>query len=452
MPDWTPEKALSLAPDDQVARAARGLAVRPKWPLLMRSDRALWGECRGSGKRPYRVRIDLSGPAFKCSCPSRKHPCKHSLCLLLIFAGEPDAFRAGEPPGWVAEWLGQRDDRETKKQANAAAGPRDPAAAQKRVEARERKVRAGLDELRAWLEDLVGQGLAAARARPASSWHGMAARLVDAQAPGLARLVRQLGSVAAASREGWAGRLLTGLGRLHLAVEGYGRLERLPEPTREDLRAVVGWTFPKEDLLAREPVSDRWLVLGCREEVEERLLVRRTWLLGRATGRRALLLDFAHLSQEPPESPPVGLELEADVVFHPSAVPLRALLARIRKEESSRGAPPTGGDLASELRTYREAVARQPWLETWPVLLAGVEPVPPAEEGDPWVLRDPAGPEVPMHPSCRHGWSLLGFSGGRPVALFGEWDGEHLRPLTAIGPDGPLVLAEAGDVVYLEAR
>jgi uncharacterized Zn finger protein len=27
------------------------------------------------------VSVDLSGPAFRCTCPSRKFPCKHGLAL-----------------------------------------------------------------------------------------------------------------------------------------------------------------------------------------------------------------------------------------------------------------------------------------------------------------------------------------------------------------------------------
>ena len=46
----------------------------------------LWGLCAGSGKNPYQTIVDLSGPAYKCSCPSRKFPCKHALGLLLNWA------------------------------------------------------------------------------------------------------------------------------------------------------------------------------------------------------------------------------------------------------------------------------------------------------------------------------------------------------------------------------
>ncbi len=34
-------------------------------------EAAVCGLCQGSGKNPYQTQIDLIGPAFRCSCPSR---------------------------------------------------------------------------------------------------------------------------------------------------------------------------------------------------------------------------------------------------------------------------------------------------------------------------------------------------------------------------------------------
>ena len=80
------EAVLAQAPDRQVATGASKLAVPAKWPELGRDDAALWGLCQGSGKSPYQVCVDLSDRATKCSCPSRKFPCKHSVALQLLHA------------------------------------------------------------------------------------------------------------------------------------------------------------------------------------------------------------------------------------------------------------------------------------------------------------------------------------------------------------------------------
>ena len=100
----TVEEVIALAPDDASAKAARGLVAPSKWPLLGASEAAAWGECQGSGSKPYQTQVDLAGPAFKCSCPSRKFPCKHGLALLLLRAEHPARF-TGAQPAWVGEWL-----------------------------------------------------------------------------------------------------------------------------------------------------------------------------------------------------------------------------------------------------------------------------------------------------------------------------------------------------------
>lgn len=65
---WTSQRVLELAPDGASAKSGQDLSRPAKWAVLGRTDRALWGEIKGSGKSPYQVRIDLSEPAFKCSC------------------------------------------------------------------------------------------------------------------------------------------------------------------------------------------------------------------------------------------------------------------------------------------------------------------------------------------------------------------------------------------------
>src|SRR5262245_55541108 len=89
--NWTVDQILALAPDSQSAKAGNQLATLRKWDRLGRNQQSIWGECQGSGEKPYQTRIDLSEPAFQCSCPSRKFPCKHALGLWLLAAQQPDS-------------------------------------------------------------------------------------------------------------------------------------------------------------------------------------------------------------------------------------------------------------------------------------------------------------------------------------------------------------------------
>jgi SWIM zinc finger len=192
---WSTDKVLALSPDASSSKSGQQLANAAKWDVLGHSAIALWGECQGSGKLPYRTQIDLTEPAFRCSCPSRKFPCKHGLGLFLIFTGQSDAVPKGNPPDWVQEWLEKRSQTTQKKQEAKADKPVDPVAQAKRIAQREAKVTAGLAELDLFLRDVVRQGLATVQTQPYRYWDRAAARLVDAQAPVLAKRIRAMAGI-----------------------------------------------------------------------------------------------------------------------------------------------------------------------------------------------------------------------------------------------------------------
>ncbi len=441
MPDtWTTEQVLDLAPDASSAKAGQGLASPRKWLSLGRSEQAAWGECQGSGKTPYQTQIDLSEPAFRCSCPSRKFPCKHGLGLLLLLAGQPASLTEGEPPGWVADWLASRAQRAEKKAQVAADKAErgdtvaDAAAQAKRAASRLERVTAGLQELELWLHDLARGGLAQVQTQPLGFWESPASRLVDAQAPGVARLVRELGTLPA-SGAGWEERLLQRLGRLVLLLEAFKRLDTLSPEAQEDVRSLIGWTRNQEEVLAGAGVRDQWTVLGQRVEDEERVRVQRTWLAGAQSSRFALVLSFAAFGQALDPSLVPGTAFDGELVFYPGAFPLRAIV------KSRYGAPSPAGGLgaAASLRQALEgpatALASNPWLEQQPLAVAGVRPVTShSERGMSWRLRDCEDRTLPISPRFTQGWQLLALSGGYPVGVFGEWDGRHLLPLAAWTP------------------
>jgi len=427
------DQILALAPDPGSAKAGQGLANRRKWLALGRSDRAAWGECQGSAREPYRTQIDLTEPAFRCSCPSRKFPCKHSLGLYLLLTSEPVSFDQGAPPPWVAEWLDRRDQsarqHATKPEPTAIPEARAKRAASqsKTAAAREAKVATGVEELGRWLRDMMRQGLAGVQGRPYSFWEAMAARLVDAQAPGLARQIRSCAGVPA-SGEGWQARLLERLALLHLLIEGYRRIETLPADTQADLRAAIGWSQNQDELLASAGLRDHWLILGQRVEDEDNLRVQRTWLWGEAQARPALILSFAAPGQPLDRSLTPGTALDADLVYFPGAYPLRALIQQRHGQPEPIASSPGYADLLAATAGYAAALAAVPWLERFPMPIQAVTPL---RSGERWAVRDGDGHALPLAPTFTHGWRLLALSGGRPLALFGEWNGAALLPLSA---------------------
>ena len=429
--EWTTQQVLALAPDAGSAKSGRDLSNPGKWAALGRRDAAIWGECQGSGSKPYRTQADLTEPAFKCSCPSRKFPCKHGLGLMLIFAADPSALADAEPPDWVAEWLAARAGRAEKQEKKAAEPekPVDAAARAKRAAQRDAKVAAGVQELERWMRDLARGGLAEIASRPYSYWEAPAKRMIDAQAPGLARMVRDMASVPATGA-GWRERLLERLGRLHLLLQGYGRLESLPMETQADIKAAMGFTVAQEQVLAETGMRDQWFVAAQRVEEEESLRVQRTWLWGTQSDAAALILTFAHAGQPLDVSLLPGALLDADLAFYPGAVPLRALVQTRRETTSMPSEIFHHGhrEIDAAIGAYSGALARSPWLERYPFALRDMRP---AHEDGRWEVQDAEGRALPISASFTHGWRLMGLSGGRAVTLWGEWNGSVFLPLSA---------------------
>ena len=434
----TPEGVAALAPDAKVAAAGKKLGAPKSWQGLGRSPGAIWGECRGSAV--YQVRVDLSDLAVKCSCPSRKHPCKHGIGLLFLSAEAPPA--ESSPPDWVTDWLTRRAARAKPK---ADAGGRadkgasaDSKAKEKRAKQRLSRMSSGLEVLDLWMEDLVRGGLAAVGTKPQSFWGDQAKRMVDAQAPSVAARLRRLSTIPNSSPD-WPERLLDGLGRIALLSVAFRRLDGLDGPLADSVRSEVGITLSQEEAMEQgEKVEDAWIVLGQRTTDEDRLKVRRTWLFGQETRRYALILLFAAAGSPFTESFVSGTVQKAELAFYPGAYPLRAV---VRSRSGSRGRVERlhGHEtLGAFLDHTSEAMARQPWIE---VLPAALENVTPMFDGSRWLVRDRDGEALPLAEG-EH-WTLLTLSGGRIVDLAAEWNGGKLLPIGVVA-DGAYRILQGG--------
>jgi len=436
----TADQVLALAPDASAAAAGRKLGVRKPWSTAGRSARALWGECQGSAL--YQVRIDVSDLSTKCSCPSRKFPCKHALGLLFLAAADPAALpevaENGEPD-WVADWLARRGEtatrREAKKEAQketGAAEEADPKAREERAERRLERIARGIEGLDLWLEDLVRNGLATVEGQPTAFWERQAARLVDAQAPGLAARVRRLPGITGVGAD-WPDALLGELGVLALLSHAFSRLDALEPSLRDDVRRLVGLALPQEEVTATgERVAGLWLVLGQRSEDEERVRLQRTWLLEEESGRTALILQFSVGGAPFPTLFLPGTLFTGTLAFWPGAWPQRALVVERQGDVSSAAtalpAVPETESVAAFLSGIATALSRQPWMDRFPCALRGVVPDRAPGEGR-FRLIDRDGLELPLAPADP--WHLLALSGGHPLDLTGEWDGTAVTPLGA---------------------
>lgn len=437
---WTADQVLALAPDSASRTAGRRLGTAGPWSEAGSSaEGTVWGLCKGSGTTAYRTVVDLadaSAPAFRCSCPSRKAPCKHALGLLLLWSTGDRAVPRGEAPEWAEQWsAGHRTRTEQRRgpdDAGARTGAADPEAARRRAERRAERVTAGAAELEQRLTDLLRGGLASAERSGHGLWEETAARMVDAQAPGLASRVRELGALPGTG-PGWPVRLLEECALLHLLGRGWLRRELLPEGLAATVRSRVGLPAPADG----PPVRDRWLVLAQYDTTDGRLTTRRVWLYGTDSGRTALLLSYGAAGRAPELALPVGLALDAELSGYPGAGQPRAALGERFSPPAPTPVRPAGTTTARALAGYGEALRDDPWLDSVPVTLGRVIPAP---DGDGWQLADAdEDTALPLTPAARSRpglWRLVALSGGAPVRVFGECGHQGFTPLAA-WPEGP---------------
>lgn len=406
------EQVLALAPDEASKKSGKDLANPAKWVSKGVNEKALWGECQGSGSKPYQTQVDLSDIAFKCSCPSRKFPCKHGLGLMLQYARNKESFTNNTLPDWVSSWISKRAEKEEKKIENLDK-PVDEAAQAKRQQARQLKVNEGIAELLLWIKDIVRNGLYNLPEKDAHYWENMARRMVDAQASGLASMVRALGQTPFYT-EGWQSGFLDQLLRLFLVMQGYRNSDALPEALQQDIRAAIGFTQNQEALKSQTGITDTWLVLGKQVETLDNLTIERYWLYGNTSHQPALVLQFYvknQVNQIMAITP--GMTLQAELVFYPSACPLRAII----KTQQSVALQLSVKGMTGWQQVAASLTAQYEKLPIQTMQLFIVENLKPVWYQQQWWLQDNDQQLMQINPGFKNIWKLLALSGGAPLHM-----------------------------------
>lgn len=423
MARWDAQRVAALAPDAGSLAAARKLAHPGPWSQTGCSEVLVWGRCQGSGATPYQASVDLTGPAFRCTCPSRKFPCKHALALLLLWSdgtvGEGGIDEA------AAEWARGRAER-TAPARNPAAAP-DPAGQAKRLADRIELMDGGIEDTARWLGDLVRAGLAEARTRDVEFWDTAARRMIDAQVPGLATRLRRFPALLA--RADWGTAALDELGLLwSLVCTWRRRSELLPDDVAE-LRAALGWSTPTAEVRAADERSDDWAVLGIITTQDGRLTEQRTWLRS-VGGETVLVLDFAAGGSPLPVPHLVGQVLRGALSRYPGAAPRRATLHDGLMDAGRVARLEHAGSVDAAFDAAAAHLAANPWAARTPVALAARVV---AADGDPR-LADDEGGTVPFV-SDHDPWPLAALTGGRTAEVFGELEAGAFRPLSIVADD-----------------
>jgi hypothetical protein len=388
---------------------------------------------------------DLRDLGSKCTCPSRKFPCKHALALLWLKAEALAPFGPAEAPQWVSDWLGRRRtgvavvpkpaaaknlaaalrDEPAPVEDEKAAARREAASARRQADT-EQAILDALDALEQWIGDQLRLGLGGFIDDATARCRRIGARLVDGKAAALAEHLDELPARLLAWPAGDRVRGATvELARLVLLARAFRASPRDPA-----IRRAVAVAESREVLLA-DPATLRiggaWEVLA--EHVRTRrdgLVSQTTWLLnlGEAGPRFAMLLDFFPASAGRRGSVFVpGEQFAAELAFYPSRAPLRAVLVgREAGDGAALGWPEQAAPLSEVLTA---PLLEEPWADARPVLL------PPGRigfdrSGAPWWRGQQDGTELPVSdelPALATGTDL--------TCTAALWSGNRLELLAA---------------------
>ncbi|MEM6307353.1 MAG: SWIM zinc finger family protein, partial [Pseudomonadota bacterium] len=299
------------APDQRSLAAAFKLSKANRWSALhVTADKTIaWGACQGSGSTPYECVVDLTDGGAKCSCPSRKFPCKHALSLMMEWVNRPADFTPASVEQWITEWMGRRrkttpapaekTDNTPKKtaslieaQAQAAAEaakeqaqltPEEQAKKEARAEAQKAQTLQsqldGAQLFETWLADQMQGGLQNLLGQLSDQCRAMSARLADYKAQALSSRLDELpAQIMAAPKAHQLDILVVQLSEMLLVTRAFQR-----DPTDPEIRRQVGYSNTRDDILADPAslsVSGWWQML--REDIttlRNNLVQQKRWFL-----------------------------------------------------------------------------------------------------------------------------------------------------------------------------
>ena len=440
----------SIAPDQASLTAATKLAKIATWSSLSKEGDLWWGECQGSGSNPYRAVVDSDVIGYKCTCPSRKFPCKHSIALMLLLVDLPDSFTESETPQWVRDWLGRRrttasaqSSSEGKSlQAAAAEASKevveDPesvakkkAASLKRHEATRAMIADAVEDVQHWVSDQLGVGLLSFVDSISERCRQIAARLVDNKAAALASRIDEMPSrvLSLPTEERYDG-AIRDLSKVILLAKAWQANSANPQAARD-----VGSSERREEILANPDalrVSGTWEVVG--EQFRTRrdgLISQSTWFLRVDVDPSeepifALLLDFTPSSAGRRRSSyRMGTQYTTTMVFYPSDGPLRAIADNLsvsgKKIEWPRWVTE---DPLAQIQRY---VNSTPWQLEYPMVL----PQGRIFTGDHTGWRSENGAWLPIPLDNLKGIPKQ-ITGTTITQMVGIWDSFRLTPLSGL--------------------
>lgn len=361
---FSEEQVIQLAPDDASIKAGRALSGKGNWLVAHFNEKVLWGEIKGSGAKPYLTQVDLTNIAFKCSCPSRKFPCKHGIALLLLSVKDATAVTANSvEPQWVQDWINKRNEAALPKEEKVVTEEqiaKQEKAKEKRAQERSAGVQVGIDEIGLVLEDTMRQGLIQLANMDASFFDNLNKRMIDAKATGLANYVKRIEALKYRSADQQVqSQTLRLIAELFFIIETYKNINNIEPIWQETIKNIIGWSqSPKElqDNRSVEPIDDEWLVAGQEVITNDEITIHKTWLLGLKTNSSALLLNFITKFSILEQPLIAGSVIQGSIKYFPSVWPQRAVIAQQTKVENSLVTMPTTFSDIDQALQYKNSI------------------------------------------------------------------------------------------------
>ncbi len=255
----------SASPNADATKNGRALVLKGKFTNLHQSadETLLFGYCQGSGKDPYLCSADFQvadAPVFRCNCPSRQFPCKHSIGLMFAFV-QGKKFTVADVPESISSKREKAVARVEKKKVEVEK----PRVVNKSALAKKIKAQLdGIDLLEKLTRDLVRLGIGNMNAKSAREVEEQAKQLGNAYLPGAQSALHNYTKLfytidgeerSAAQREAIFSEALDQLGRLHALIKQgrvylQSRLDNpeLPPETETSIAAWLGHAWQLREL------------------------------------------------------------------------------------------------------------------------------------------------------------------------------------------------------------
>ncbi len=191
----TEEKVASLAPNATAVSNGKKISQKGGFIKLCISEDEtfIYGECSGSGKNPYITSADFINPdepVFRCSCPSRQFPCKHSIGLMFDYLAGKN-FEKCEIPQDILDKRDKKQKREEKKEQEKIENK--PKKVNKSAQTKKMKKQIeGLEVLEKFIGEILKNGFAALTGNNLKIYKDFSKQMGDYYLPGPQKIINAM--------------------------------------------------------------------------------------------------------------------------------------------------------------------------------------------------------------------------------------------------------------------